>query len=117
MILERGHGDRVQRRALQVHQARAGGVGVEDPGGRRGRASGARPHGHRGQRGGQVGVQADGRGGGGRTAEIPEADTLTGHEDGVAAEPPVGDPGCAQPPHGQQDLIESGVSQAGAVGV
>ncbi len=52
MILERGHGAWVQRRALQVDQGAAGGVGMEDPDGRRGRAFGARADGQRGQRGG-----------------------------------------------------------------
>jgi hypothetical protein len=52
VILERGHGAWVQRRALQVDQGAAGGVGMEDPDGRRGRAFGARADGQRGQRGG-----------------------------------------------------------------
>jgi hypothetical protein len=52
VILQRGYGDRVQRRALQVHQGGADGIGVQDPGGRRGGALGPRLHGHRGQHGG-----------------------------------------------------------------
>ena len=102
MLRKRGHGDRVERRALQVHQGAAGGVRIEDPGGRRGRALGARPHGHRGQRGGQVGVQAAAGGRRGGAAEVPEADALTGHDDRFAAERAVGDPGRSQPQHGQQ---------------
>ena len=117
VVLERGHGDRVQRRALQVHQGGAGGIGVEHPGGRRGGALGPGPHGHRAQRGRQVAVQAAGRGRGGRAPEVPDADAPVGHDDGVAAERSVGDAGVAQPHHGQQDLIQGGVGEAGAVGL
>ena len=42
---------------------------------------------------------------------------VIGHDDGVAAKHPVGDAGCPQPQHGQQDLIQCAVSEAGAVGL
>jgi hypothetical protein len=117
VILQRGHGDRVQSRALQVHQGGVGGIGVEHPGGRRSGALGPRPHGHRAQRGRQVAVQAAGRGRGGRAPEVPDADAPVGHDDGVAAERSVGDAGLAQLQHGQQDLIQDGVGEVGAVGL
>ena len=114
-MLERGHGDRVQRRALQVHQGSAGGIGLEHAGSGCGGALGARPHDHRAQRGRQVAVQAVGRGRGGRAPKVPDADAAVGHDDGVTAERPVGDAGLPQPQHGQQDLIQGSVGEAGAV--
>ena len=44
--------------ALEVHQGAAGRVGVEHPARGRGRALGTHPHGHRGQHGRQVAVEA-----------------------------------------------------------
>ena len=112
VMLEPVHGDRVQRRALQVHQRGAGGIGVEHPSGRRGGALGPGPHGHRAQRGRQVAVQAAGRGRGGRAPEVPDADAPVGHDDAVTAERSVGDAGVPQPHHGQQDLNQGGVGEA-----
>jgi len=107
MILESGHGARVQCRALEVHQGAAGGAGLEHPRRHRGGTLSARADGHRGQRCRHVSVEAAGRGRGGRVAEVPDADALVGHDDGVAAERPVGDTGLAQPQpqHGQQGLL------------
>jgi hypothetical protein len=53
----------------------------------------------------------------GAEAEAPQADALIGYDDGVAAKRPVGDAGCSQPQHGQQDLIQGAVSEADAVGL
>ena len=83
----------------------AGGAGLEHPGCHRGGTLSARADGHRGQRCRYVSVEAAGRGQGGRVAEVPDADALIGHDDGVTAERPVGDTGLAQPQHGQQGLL------------
>ena len=91
--------------------------GVEDPGGRRGRALGARPHGHRGQHGRQVGVKAAGRAEADARRKFRMQSALTGHDDGVAAEHPVGDAGLAQPQHRQQDLIQGAVGEGRTVGL
>ena len=115
LVLDRGHGDWVQRRALQVHQGGAGGADIEHPGGRRAGALGACPDSHRPQYCGQVAVQATGRGRGGRAPEAPDIDALIGHDDGVAAERPVGDAGVAEPQHGQQNLIQGTVSEVGGL--
>ena len=53
-----GRCDWVERGALKVHQGTTGRVGVEHPGGRRGRALGTHPHGDRGQHGRQVAIEA-----------------------------------------------------------
>ena len=72
--VQRVHGDRVQRRALEVHQGAAGRIGVEHPGRRGGRPVGPHPHRHRGQRRREVAVEAGSRGRRGRAAEVPQAD-------------------------------------------
>jgi len=56
--LKRAHSDRVERGALQVEQGAAGCIGVKHPGRRRGRAFGAYPHSHRGQRRREVAIEA-----------------------------------------------------------
>ena len=48
----------IERRALQVDEGAAGRVGVEHPGGRRGRALDPEPHGHGGQDRREVIVEA-----------------------------------------------------------